>query len=43
MESTIAQGTNGRAERIKEQEHEIGYYETLTWKTRRGSMKTSTS
>jgi len=32
VESTVAQGMNGGAERIKEQEHEMGYYETLTGK-----------
>jgi len=32
VESTTTQGTNGGAERIKEQENEMGYYETLTGK-----------
>jgi len=42
VENTTAQGTNGGAERIKEQKHEMGYLETLTGK-RKGTMKTSTS
>ena len=31
-EKTATQGTNGGAERIEKQEHEIGYLETLTEK-----------
>jgi len=32
VENIVARGTNGGAERIKEQKHDMGYLETLTGK-----------